>query len=141
MLYSQNSISSDAAMELVQRALGHAKGQGWHVAAAVVDAAGVVLALQRMDGVAPPIADFALDKAYTAATMGKSTGAFADRMTSSPSLSLGLSNRARLIAWRGGLPVARDGAVVGGLGVSGARDEEDIACAAAALSALGFDPG
>ncbi|MEM0946454.1 MAG: heme-binding protein [Pseudomonadota bacterium] len=139
MLHTIQTISSDSALALVTAARDAAVEQGLRVAIAVTDAQGVVLATLRMDGVSPPVADFALDKAYTAATMGKATSAFADRMTSSSSLSLGLSTRPRLLAWGGGVPVAIDGAVVGGLGVSGARDEEDIACASAALAAGGFD--
>ena len=86
--------------------------------------------------------EFALDKAYTAATMRKGTEAFFERMTSSPSLTLGFQNRARLMVWGGGLPIVHEGAVVGGIGVSGAQDFEDVACAKAALAAqgLGWEP-
>lgn len=134
-----STLSSDEAAALVRAAIAFAGDHGWRVAVAAVDAQGVMLAAQRMDGAAPPILDFALDKAFTAATMGKSTEDFADRMASSPSLAMGLANRPRLIAWRGGLPVIHKGAVIGGLAVSGAKDEEDIACAEAALRASGFD--
>ena len=141
MTYTQTSVASGTALAIVRDATGHAAGQGWRVAVAVVDAAGAVLAMSRMDGVSAPIADFALDKAYTAATMGKPTTAFADRMASSASLSLGLSTRPRLLAWGGGLPIVKDGAIIGGIGVSGARDEDDIACAEAALAKAGLEAG
>jgi uncharacterized protein GlcG (DUF336 family) len=140
MLYSQTSVSSDTAAALVADAAARAASEGWGVAIAVVDVQGVLLAFQRLDGVPPPIVDFAIDKAFTAATMKRATTAFAERMSSTPSLSLGLSTRPRLLAWGGGLPVVRDGVCVGGIGVSGARDVEDVACAAGALAALGFDP-
>ncbi len=139
MLHSIQTISSDAALRLLAAARDAAATDGLRVAIAVTDAQGVVLATLRMDGVSPPVADFALDKAYTAATMGKATTAFAERMASSASLSLGLSTRPRLLAWGGGVPVIKDGVIVGGLGVSGARDEEDIACARTALASGGFD--
>ena len=139
MLHTIQTISSDAALRLVSAARDAAAADGLRVAIAVTDAQGVVLATLRMDGVSPPVAEFALDKAYTAATMGKPTTAFADRMSSSVSLSLGLSTRPRLLAWGGGVPVLKDGVLVGGLGVSGAQDEEDIACARSAMTAAGFD--
>ena len=139
MLHSRSSVASATAFTLVADAIAHARDNGWEVAASVVDATGATLALSRMDGAAPAIADFAADKAFTAATTGKSTQAFAERMTSAPSLSLGLSTRARLLTWGGGLPILKDGVLVGGMGVSGARDEEDIACACAALEKAGFD--
>jgi len=99
---------------------------------------GQVIASARMDGVTPPILGFAEDKAFTAATMRRSTAAFAERMGSSPSLTLGLSTRTRLLPWGGGLPVVHEGQVIGGIGVSGGKDFEDIACAEAALSQAGL---
>lgn len=92
----------------------------------------------RMDGTTPPILEFALDKAFTAATMRRSTEAFHQRMESSPSLRLGLGNRPRLMVWGGGLPIVHDGQVIGGIGASGASDMDDIACATHALRAAGL---
>jgi uncharacterized protein GlcG (DUF336 family) len=91
-----------------------------------------------MDGVPPPILEFAQDKAFTAATMRRSTQAFAERMDSAPGFRLGLSTRNRLLAWGGGLPIVHGGVVVGGIGVSGAKDHEDILCAETALGAEGL---
>ena len=59
-------------------------------------------------------------------------------MTSAPSLTLGFQNRPRLMVWGGGLPIFHEGRAVGALGVSGAQEAEDIACAKAALAALGL---
>lgn len=142
MLYSHPTVSARTALRLVEAAVAEAERNGWRVAAAVVDRAGLPLASLRMDAATPPILEFALDKAYTAATMRKGTEAFFERMTSSPSLTLGFQNRARLMVWGGGLPIVHEGAVVGGIGVSGAQDFEDIACAKAALTGqgLGWEP-
>ncbi len=139
MIYTQSSVASATAFEMVQTAIAHAGKNNWGVAAAVVDAQGVILALSRMDGVAPNVADFAQDKAYTAATMRRSTETFAERMGGSPSLALGLSTRQRLLTWGGGLPILKDGICIGAIGVSGAKDFQDIDCAKAALVAAGFD--
>ena len=40
-------------------------------------------------------------------------------------------------SWAGGVPIFADGVCVGGIGVSGAKDHEDLACAHA-LDAAGF---
>ena len=138
---SRSIIAPSAAQEIVAAALAHALGQGWEIAAAVCDPFGYLVAFGRTEGVAPPIGDFALDKAYTAATLRKSTRAFGERMASSPTLSLGLSTRQRFIAWGGGLAILEDGVCIGGLGVSGAQDHEDIACGEAAIRAIGLLPG
>lgn len=80
-----------------------------------------------MDGVSPTVLSFAEDKAYTSSNMKRSTEAFAERMASSESLKMGLSTRPRLLVWGGGLPIFYEGKLVGGLGISGAKDHEDIA--------------
>jgi uncharacterized protein GlcG (DUF336 family) len=131
-------LASSTAMQLVQTAIAHAAAKGWRVAVCVVDPAGAPLASWRMDDVTPPIADFAADKAYTAATMRRSTAAFFERMDGAASLRLGLSNRDRLLVWGGGLPVVHDGKVIAGIGVSGAQDFEDIECAQTALTDAGL---
>lgn len=132
------ALASATAMQLVQKSVEHAKTKGWNIAVCVVDPAGASLASWRMDNVTAPIAEFAADKAFTAATMKRSTAAFSQRMNSSESLRLGLSNRGRLLVWGGGLPVVHEGQVIGGIGVSGAQDFEDIECAVTALEAAGL---
>lgn len=139
MIFTSTSVSAETALRLVQAVRDHAVHNGWNVAVAVVDRQGVPLAALRMDGATPPILDFASDKAFTAATMRRSTTALFERMNSVPSLRLGLANRQRLAVWGGGLPIVLEGQVIGGIGVSGASDEEDIACAKAALAAEGLD--
>lgn len=140
-LVTRVSVASETAEAICRAAVAEARAGGLAVAVAVVDAEGAVLALVRMDGAAAPVAEFALDKAYTAATMGRSTEAFGARMASAPGLSLGLGSRARLLTWGGGLPILAEGRVVGGIGVSGATDAEDIACGRAALASVGLEPG
>ncbi|WP_121631946.1 GlcG/HbpS family heme-binding protein [Tropicibacter alexandrii] len=138
--HTRPQITPAAARQIVEAALAHAQDNGWEVAAAVTDPFGYLVAFGRTDNVAPPIGDFAMDKAYTAGTLRKSTKAFGDRMASSQTLSLGLSTRQRFIAWGGGVAIFEDGACIGGLGVSGAQDHEDIACAEAAIRSLGLTP-
>ncbi|NVK06705.1 MAG: heme-binding protein [Marivivens sp.] len=138
MIHNIQSVSSIAALRLLEAALSHAAAAELSVAVCLCDAQGHVLASARMDGVTPPILTFAQDKAYTAATMRRTTAAFGDRMGSSQSLTLGLSTRERLLSWGGGLPIVHQGKVIGGIGVSGAKDFEDIACAEAALTDQNF---
>ncbi len=129
-------ITYASAQRAIEAALTHANESGWKVAAAVCDPSGALIAFARLDGTPAPVGDFAIDKAYTAATLRSSTRAFGERMASRPLLSLGLTNRARVLAWEGGLPIEIDGSVVGGIGVSGAAGDEDETCAAAAIRAV-----
>ncbi|WP_334177195.1 heme-binding protein [Pseudoxanthobacter sp.] len=136
LLQHRASLSGAAAAALAAAALDAAEKAGLGIAVAVTDAGGDVLCLRRADGVAAPIAAFALDKAYTAATMGKTTQAFGARMAAEPALAIALSGRQRLITWQGGVPVVAGGRIVGAIGVSGATGAEDEALARAALAAL-----
>jgi glc operon protein GlcG len=136
----RRSISYAAANRLVAAAISHAQSKGWRVCVSVCDSSGLGIAMGRMDDVPPSIIDFATDKAFTAAMNGKSTHAFFERMSSSTALAMGLANRPRLITWEGGLPIVEDGAVIGGLGVSGAAGNEDVECGTMALRELGLGP-
>ena len=130
------TIRYGCARALVSSAIEHAEANGWRIAVAVLDPAGHVVASGRMDGVAPPILDYAVDKAFTA-TLGKATTDYFARMNSDPSLAMGAANRPRLCAWDGGLPIYDGADLIGTIGVSGAAGEEDIACGEAACRSVG----
>lgn len=136
--FSQNIITHDAAMSLVSAALTYARSQGWAVAVAVCDPYGGLVAFGRDDAAAPLIGGFALDKAYTAATLRKPSAEFGAGMMKSPTLSLGVGTRERLLTWGGGVPVYEQGALTGAIGVSGAKEPEDVECALAAISDAGL---
>lgn len=138
MIIQIASLSCATARRITEAALEEAERNGLTVAVCVVDAQGHTLASARMETATPPILTFAEDKAFTAATMRRSSLAFAERMASRPSLALGLSTRQRLLPWGGGIPVVHEGVVIGAVGVSGAQEPEDIACAEAGLKAVGL---
>lgn len=139
MIVTRTDIGSEAAMRLVTDAIEYAGLRRWNVSVAVVDTNGSVLALRRMDHASAPIADFALDKAFTAATMKSATSSYSELMNASESLKLGMGTRSRLLPWGGGLPLYHNGSLVGAIGVSGAQDYEDIECAKAAIAQAGLD--
>jgi uncharacterized protein GlcG (DUF336 family) len=134
-----SSLTLEAARWMVTAATSEAQSRGQRIAVAVVDRQGALMAFERMDGVPAPIVEFAIDKAYTAAVTGAPTRDFFNHINSSDSLRLGLVSRSRLLVWGGGVPARSDGAVVGGIGVSGGPEDDDIACAMAALAAVGLD--
>ncbi|MCR9121392.1 MAG: heme-binding protein [Phyllobacteriaceae bacterium] len=135
---TQPVLRYQSAQALVAHAMDHAEKNAWRVAVAVLDPGGHMLAAGRMDDVPAPILDIATDKTFTA-TLGKTSLAFGERMASSKPLELGLSTRQRLLAWEGGVPIREDGALIGAIGVSGARGHEDAACAMAAIEALSLE--
>jgi len=138
VIIDKQEIEPEAALKLVQAATLFAQEQGWEVAAAVCDPGGHLVAFLRTRRVIAPAEGFAIDKAYTAATLRKSTQAFFERAAENPSLAMGLANRPRLMTWSGGLPLFFNDQCIGGLGVSGAQDFEDVECARAAIAAVGL---
>lgn len=135
MILMQPILAAATAMALVRTAVDHAQRLGITIAVAVVDSGGHLQAAWRMDGVAPAVTDFAQDKAYTAAMLKIATAALGEQVAASPSFGHGLAGRHRLLPWGGGLPILQDGRAIGGIGVSGASDTDDIACAQVALQA------
>ncbi len=132
------SVALASALRLTTEAIKHAQSRNWKIAVVVVDSAGAAVASARMDGVNAITGDIALDKAYTAASLRRTTKALAERMGSAPDLTMGMANRPRLITWQGGVPIVEDGTIIGGIGVSGAAGHEDAECAETALAALGL---
>ena len=134
----RHDISPDTAQALVDAAIAHARQNDWDVAVAIVDRTGLLVAFRRTADVTVPAIEFALDKAYTASTLRRSTEGFFERSQASPSLAAGLANRPRLMLWSGGLPLFDKGQCIGGIGVSGAKDFQDVECAETAIAKLGL---
>lgn len=105
---------------------------------AVVDKGGHLLLFARMDGVKLSSIEVALTKAVSAALRGTPTGPSPASGEPSVFLSLGLSlaTTGKLTCIRGGLPLVKDGQHVGGIGVSGGSEDEDVEVAQAGLDAL-----
>ena len=106
---------------------------------AVADAGGGLVAHVRMDGAWLGSVDIAIDKAYTAAGFGLSTGAWTEAlMAHSPAVRSGIPLRPRMVCFGGGLPLRHEDRLIGGIGVSGGSEQEDEACARAGVAAIGL---
>ena len=138
MIVNRREISGELALRLVSDCVAFAGERGWDICAAVCDPRGAPVALLRTDHVVMPAIEFAIDKAYTAATLRMSTQGFFERADARPALKLGLTNRPRMLVFPGGFPLFHDGGCIGGLGVSGAEDHEDVECAVAVIEAAGL---
>lgn len=135
---SHTSIHWEAAHAAVRAAVEHARGLGILVNAAVVDRSGMQTAFLRMPGASFHSMDVALDKAYTAASFGFPTRDWNRVLaTFSNEVRDGIIQRPRLIVFGGGFPIIHGGELIGAIGVSGGTEEQDEACARAALQAIG----
>jgi uncharacterized protein GlcG (DUF336 family) len=104
---------------------------------AVVDDAGLILAFERMDGGLVGCIQIAIDKAYTAAVLGISTGEEGKiAQPGGPDFGINSSCNGRIIIFGGGIPVRFEKRVVGGIGCSSGTVDEDALVAAAGVAAI-----
>lgn len=131
------SVALATASEIVERALVAAEAAGVPVCVAVVDRAGLPLVFKRQQGAPLHSIDIALDKAYTAVSFGRPTAAWDARLAQAGDLLRhGLMQRDRFVGFGGGSPILHDGRCVGGIGISGGSEAQDVAFAEAALSGV-----
>lgn len=107
----------------------------------VCDEGGYPLALERMDGARVTGPQIAWNKAFTAACHKRSTHLFntppnGPALPGNEAFGIQWSFEGRFAVFVGGFPIVVDGAVVGGIGLSGGNGEQDIACGLAGLEAL-----
>jgi len=132
------TITAEAALKAVIAAQDAAKARNVPVVAVVVDVAGHLMACLRADGAFIASVDIARDKAWTAAIFGASTDQLASALSHSQVLLDGIAARPNVVLFGGGMPIKQDGAVIGGIGVSGGSEDDDRICATAGLTALGL---
>lgn len=127
-------IELKAAERLLVAAHEHATATGARVSAAVVDGGGHLIAFGRMDGAEIAGPTLAVDKAFTAVAQSASTAELAVLAApGGPLFGLHSNGGGRYVIFPGGIPLRRNGVIVGAVGVSGGTVEQDEACAQAAV--------
>lgn len=135
---TQTTLGWQAARDAAASAMAKADELGVRVNVSVVDVSGLPLAFMRTNGAPIHSIDIAHDKAVTAVSYGLATGDWDKEVGEVPRLWDSLVARRRFCALGGGFPIRIGGDVVGGIGVSGGTEEQDIECAGAGLGALGL---
>jgi glc operon protein GlcG len=132
------SVSLKRAHAVIDRALTKAGQLGIKVTVAVVDDGGHLIALSRMDGAMPLSPQLAEAKAVGAAMFRRDGEALAKIAQDRPGFFNAADRLVRvpLIPGLGSVLIAEDGNVVGAVGVSGGRPDQDLECAEAGLSEL-----
>ena len=99
---------------------------------AVVDAGGNLVSHVRMDGAWMGSIDISINKAFTSRAFDIATKDLAGHSQSGGQFfGIHVSNHGRVMIFAGGIPLKRDGKVVGAIGVSGGSGEQDHAVAEA----------
>lgn len=129
---SHVSIGLDDARRVVDQALAEAAQRGVGVAVAVVDDAGILVALGRSDEARLHTPEVAWRKARTAAILRTETAKLQAQIAGDPAL-ITFPDR---LPVAGGIPILHEGAVVGAVGCSGGLPDEDVAICEAGIGVL-----
>jgi uncharacterized protein GlcG (DUF336 family) len=125
-------LTSDDVHKIVAACKAEAAKNKWNVSVAVVDDAGFLLHLERMDGAGGMTSVVAEGKARTAAVTGRSTKFWEDRIKDRP-VFLKFPDSLPI---QGGIPLTYQGQCVGAIGVSGVQSHEDEQVANAGAATL-----
>lgn len=110
-------------------------GQPMNVA--VVDAGGNLVAHERMDGAWIGSIDISINKAFTARAFNIATKDLAaNAQPGQQFFGIHASNQGRIMIFAGGIPLKKNGVVVGAIGVSGGSGEQDQTVAQAGAAAF-----
>lgn len=130
-------IKLDDARRIITAAEKKAKELGQPMNIAVADEGGNLVAHVRMDGAWLGSVDISIKKAFTARAFDITTKDLAAQSQSGGQFfGIHASNDGRVMIFAGGVPLKRDGKIVGAVGVSGGSGEQDHAVAVAGASGL-----
>jgi uncharacterized protein GlcG (DUF336 family) len=130
-------ITLKDARKIIAAAESKAAEIGQPMNIAVADSGGNLIAHVRMDGAWLGSIDISIKKAYTSRAFDISTKDLAAHSQSGGQFfGIHASNDGRIMIFAGGIPLKRDGKVVGAIGVSGGSGEQDHAVAEAGAAAF-----
>ena len=128
-------VTVDLAKKAAAGAIAEARKNGWLMAVAVVDPAGTLVFLEKMDNVQNASPVIAIEKATSAAIYKRSTKVSLDTLAAGGQgwRTLALTGA---VPVEGGLPLVVEGKIVGAIGLSGGAGNQDNRCAEAGVAAL-----
>jgi glc operon protein GlcG len=132
-MQSKSVLTVVEATRILEAARAEAEKNQWAVTIALVDDGGHLLALQRLDGCAPIGAYIATEKARTSALGRRESKQYEDMINGGRTAFLSAPLAGTL---EGGVPVVVDGHVVGAVGASGVKPDQDSQVARIAANSL-----
>jgi uncharacterized protein GlcG (DUF336 family) len=135
-----SNLDLDAANRMTEAAIAFAHDHQLLLSVAILDAAGNVVRITRMDGCNFLSPDIARGKAFGAAAWKLPSVDLNTRFQTNPASAAGMvaasGNRVTMV--QGALPIWDGARCVGAIGASGARSDEDEAAVRAGILAAGF---
>jgi uncharacterized protein GlcG (DUF336 family) len=128
-------LTLETARRLLEAAEAEARERDLKLSFAIVDAAGHVVAIARMDGADWITPEVALGKAWTAAAYKAPSATQGDKAKDLVAFAGAISaaTGGRYTPQIGGLPIELDGETAGAMGASGATGQEDEEVVRAAI--------
>jgi uncharacterized protein GlcG (DUF336 family) len=128
-------ITLNDARAIIAAAEKKAEEIGQPMNIAVADAGGNLIAHVRMDNAWLGSIDISIKKAWTSRAFDISTKDLAGNSQSGDQFfGIHASNNGKVMIFAGGIPLKKDGKVVGAIGVSGGSGEQDHAVAEAGVA-------
>ena len=127
------ALTDEDVMKMAAAAQAHAVANQWNVTVAIFDDGGHLLYLHRMDGVAPSTVEMAIGKGRTAVLGRRESKLYEDIVKQGRVAFLSAPFVAMV---EGGVPIVVQGEVIGSIGVSGVKSEQDAAIARAGIAVL-----
>lgn len=133
-MLTKKVLNLDDAKKIAAAAEAEALRNKWLVIIAILDDGGHLIYLQRLDGAQFGSIDVAIAKAHAAIAFKRPTKAWEELVNQGHVRYMALPGSLPL---EGGLPLIVDGQIVGAIGVSGVKSNEDAQIAKAGADTLG----
>ena len=130
------TLTLEEANRVIEGALDKAKALTIKIRVAVCDAGGRLVAFQRMDNAIWASSYGSQGKAIASAAFGRPSGALTERADHPTFRGITAASGGHMIMGQGGVPILRNGEVVGACGVGGGTAQEDEDCAKAGAARL-----
>ena len=132
-MLTRKTLSLAEAKQIAAAAAAKAQAEHWTVVIAILDAGGHLIYLERADGTQLGSVLVAQEKARTALLFKRPTKALEEGVLGGRVHMMSLPG---VTAVEGGLPLLKDGDIVGSIGVSGVMSNQDGQVAAAGAEVL-----
>ncbi|MDB6144334.1 MAG: hypothetical protein JWP80_3378 [Pseudomonas sp.] len=125
---TKSVLTQTEVTQILAAARAEAQKNNWAVTIAIVDDGGHLLSLERLDGCAAIGAYIATEKARTSALGRRESKGYEEMVNGGRTAFL---SAPLLTSLEGGVPVIVDGQVIGAVGVSGVKADQDAQVAKA----------
>lgn len=125
-------LTFEMAQQAMDAAEAEARSNEWDVTIVITDAEGVPVYLRRLDGASPRSYEVAMAKAATVVATGMTTAEYGAAVEAGEAEEIPDG-----ITFAGGVPIVRDGELIGAIAASGVRAIQDEEVSRAGADAIG----